>query len=143
MRRSTIKTAGRLFLTLPALLLLTACVALPMETPNPTPEPTLTPPPPAVEMVTPDPVPTPTVATLLICGDAMAHGDLSRDALDPATGEYDYSHLFTAAAPYAQAADYAVVNLEAPLAGGTPTGYPKFSAADAMAQNLKEGGFDL
>ncbi|MDE6108131.1 MAG: CapA family protein, partial [Oscillospiraceae bacterium] len=30
-----------------------------------------------------------------------------------------------------------------PLAGGTPTGYPKFSAADAMAQNLKDGGFDL
>ena len=97
-------------------------------------------------MVTPEPEPTPTpptVATLVVCGDAMAHNDISRDALDQETGTYDYSHLFAAAAPYAAAANYAVCNLETPLAGGEPSGYPRFSAADAMAQNLKDAGFDL
>lgn len=143
MRRSMIKPGRRLFPPLLALLLLTACVALPTDTAAPTPEPTPTPPPPAVEMVTPDPVPTPTVATLLICGDAMAHGDLSGAMRDKETGTYDYSPIFAAAAPYVRAADYAVCNLEAPLAGGTPTGYPKFNAADSMAQNLKDAGFDL
>lgn len=128
------------------LCLLSGCVAAD----GPAPVPSTPPPAPAVEVVTPEPMPTPeptptppTVAALLICGDAMAHNDLSRDALDSGTGEYDYSHIFAAAAPYAQSADYAVVNLETPLAGGEPSGYPRFSAADAMAQNLKDAGFDL
>lgn len=134
----------RLLPALLALSLLTACVSAPAETPTPTP----TDPPPAVEVVTPEPTPEPTptpptTATLLICGDAMAHNDISSDARDPETGEYDYLPIFAAAAPYATAADYAVVNLETPLAGGEPSGYPRFSAADAMAQNLKDAGFDL
>lgn len=124
------------------LLLLTACIAAPVGEETPASPPSRY----AAEVVTPEPEPTPTpptVATLVVCGDAMAHNDLSRDALDKATGEYDYSHLFAAAAPYAAAADYALCNLETPLAGGEPSGYPRFNAADAMAQNLKDAGFDL
>lgn len=136
----------RLFPAVLSLLLLSACVAAPAADAPPETAPAATPSvtPSIVEIITPEPTPTPpTVATLVVCGDAMAHGDLSRDSLNKETGEYDYSHLFAAAAPYAAAADYAVCNLEAPLAGGEPSGYPRFSAADAMAQNLKDAGFDL
>ena len=40
-------------------------------------------------------------------------------------------------------ADYAVVNLEAPLGGEPYTGYPMFSAPDSYAQELRDAGFDL
>lgn len=129
---------------LPAALLylglLTACVSAPADAPGPAS--TF----PATEIITPEPVPTPTpptVSTLLICGDAMVHGDLSRAMLDPETREYDYSPIFAPAAPYAQAADYALCNLETPLAGGKPSGYPNFNADNALARNLKDAGFDL
>ena len=105
-------------------------------TPTATPEPTPIP--------TPEPTPMPpTVATLAVCGDAMAHDYISNDAWDPERGVYDYTHIFAAAGPYVEAADYAVVNLETPLAGGEPSGYPSFNADDAMAYNLKDLGFDL
>ena len=101
---------------------------IPEPFPTPTPEPT---PPP------------PTVATLAVCGDAMAHSYISNDAWDEERGVYDYTHIMTQAKPYVEGADYAVVNLETPLTDGKPTGYPRFSAADSMAYNLKELGFDL
>lgn len=103
----------------------------PMEaasTPRPTPEPTPTP---------------PTVSTLVVCGDAMAHSYISNAAWDEERGIYDYSHIIAQAQPYVSAADYAVVNLETPLTDGKPTGYPRFSASDSMAYNLKDLGFDL
>lgn len=108
------------------------------ETPTPTAELTPTPTP------TPEPTPTPpTVATLAVCGDAMAHSYISNDAWDPERGVYDYSHIMEGARPYVETADYAVVNLEVPLAGGEPSGYPNFNADDAMAYNLRDLGFDL
>ncbi len=101
---------------------------VPLPTLQPTPEPTPTP---------------PTTATLVVCGDAMAHSYISNDAWDEERGVYDYTHIMAQAKPYVSGADYAVVNLETPLTDGKPTGYPRFSAADSMAYDLKDLGFDL
>ena len=135
-----------LIFSLALALLLSGCMAstpLPSEGAaevTPTVEPTSTP----EITVTPTATPTPpTVATLAVCGDAMAHSYISNDAWDPQRGVYDYSHIMEGARPYVETADYAVVNLEVPLAGGEPSGYPSFNADDAMAYNLKDLGFDL
>ena len=99
-------------------------VPLPTSTPKPTPPP-------------------PTVATLAVCGDAMAHSYISNDAWEEEKGVYDSTHIMAQAGDYVAGADYAVVNLETPLTDGKPTGYPQFSASDSMAYNLKDLGFDL
>jgi len=90
----------------------------------------------------PPPPPEPTVSTLAVCGDAMSHMPVTNDAWD---GEkYDYARIMAGARPYAEAADYAVVNLETTLSGGPPySGYPAFNSPDDMAYALKELGFDL
>ena len=87
--------------------------------------------------------PEPTIATLLVCGDAMSHMPLTNDVHDAATDTYDYSRIFASAAPLAEAADYAVVNLETVLAGPPYSGYPTFNSPDALAYDLAEAGFDL
>lgn len=95
--------------------------------------------PPAPE---PPPPPAPTVATLAVCGDAMSHMPITKDAWN---GErYDYARIMAAARPYVEAADCAVVNLETTLSGGPPySGYPAFNSPDDMAAGLKALGFDL
>ena len=88
------------------------------------------------------PPPEPTVATLAVCGDAMSHMPVTNDAWN---GErYDYARIMSAAKPYVEAADYAVVNLETTLSGGPPySGYPAFFSPDDLAHDLKALGFDL
>jgi poly-gamma-glutamate synthesis protein (capsule biosynthesis protein) len=45
---------------------------------------------------------------------------------------------------YVESADYAVANLETTLAGGPNySGYPSFNSPDALAESLKDLGFDL
>lgn len=101
--------------------------AAPTPTPTPTPEP-----------------PPPTVATLAVCGDAMSHNPVRRDAWNEAEGHFDYGRIMGGARAAVSAADYAVVNLETPLAGGPNySGYPMFNAPDDLAWDLKELGFDL
>ncbi len=86
----------------------------------------------------------PIVSTLAVCGDCMSHKPQIADSLNKETGEYSYYHMFAAAAPYVTAADYGLVNLEVPLAGGPDyDGYPTFNAPDGLAYSLKEAGFDL
>ncbi len=88
--------------------------------------------------------PEPVVAHLMAAGDIMSHMPITEDAYVAATGEYDYTHMYRDAAQQLQTADYAVANLETPLAGGPDySGYPAFNAPDALAVNAKEAGFDL
>lgn len=84
-------------------------------------------------------------ATLLFAGDAMQHQAQLDQAFACGEGKrYDYSGCFTLIAPIIKEADYAVVNLEVPLAGGNDySGYPCFSAPDSYAKALKDSGFDL
>lgn len=81
-------------------------------------------------------------ASLLFAGDAMQH-TAQLDAARRAYGSYDYSEYFCEVDSYISAADYAVVNLETPLAGRPYSGYPCFNAPDSYAAALKDAGFDL
>ena len=124
-----------------ALLMLTGCApAAPAETPAPPPTVEVTP----IPEPTPTPTPSPTVATLAVCGDIMSHMPVTNDAWDEGQGGYDYSPIFAQAAPYLQAADYAVANLETTLSETGPySGYPAFKSPAALAGDLAEAGFDL
>lgn len=81
-------------------------------------------------------------ASIVFAGDAMQH-KAQIDAAKKSGGVYDYSGCFDAVAPYVDAADYAVVNLETPLGGAPYTGYPCFSAPDSYLDALADAGFDL
>lgn len=81
-------------------------------------------------------------AEILFAGDAMQH-KAQVEAARTSGGEYEYDSCFTELDSLIKAADYAVVNLETPLAGPPYNGYPNFSAPDSYALALKESGFDL
>jgi poly-gamma-glutamate synthesis protein (capsule biosynthesis protein) len=79
---------------------------------------------------------------IVFAGDAMMHtGQL--EAAKRGNGVYDYSYCFSAIAPYVESADYAVVNLETPVAKPPYSGYPQFNAPDSYVVALADAGFDL
>lgn len=79
---------------------------------------------------------------MVFVGDAMQHGPQIK-AATKTDGTYDYGECFTLVEDDIKSADYAVANLECPLAGKPYKGYPAFSAPDEYAQQLSETGFDL
>lgn len=81
-------------------------------------------------------------ATLLFAGDAMMH-QAQIEAARTSGGGYDYTECFTRVKPLIEQADYAVVNLEAPLGKSNFTGYPCFNAPVSYATALSDAGFDL
>lgn len=84
----------------------------------------------------------PPQADILFAGDAMQHqGQL--DAASRGRGVYDYSECFSEVKDYVTRADYAVVNLETPVAGAPYSGYPCFNAPAEYAAELQRAGFDL
>lgn len=89
----------------------------------------------------------PDTATLIFFGDAMQHRPQFNRAQMLGTPEepYNFKGYYTLIEPAIRDADYAVVNLELPLAGGTDdyTGFPRFNAPDAFAVELQKAGFDL
>lgn len=81
--------------------------------------------------------------TLVAVGDLMVHWDQVEDALQP-DGSYDFTHSFEAVeADLAEG--YAIGNLETVFGGpeGGYSGYPCFSAPDAVGEALKAAGFDF
>ena len=100
--------------------------------PVPTPEPE------------PEPEPEPTVVRLMAAGDVMSHMPITNDAFVAASGTYSFAHMLQDAAEQLSGADYALANLETPLAGGPDySGYPTFNAPDSLASDLRAAGFDL
>lgn len=81
-------------------------------------------------------------AEIVFAGDAMQHQSQLDDARRP-DGSYDYGDYFRDVRAYVDSADYAVVNLETPVAGGRFSGYPCFNAPDEYPEALREAGFDL
>ena len=74
----------------------------------------------------------------------MSHTPIISDAYVAETDSYDFQHMFQDAAVQLAGADYAVANLETPLAGGPEyLGYPVFDAPDELAYDTKAAGFDL
>jgi len=80
--------------------------------------------------------------SLLFAGDVMGHDSQIASAYDPETKSYDYTSCFQFIQPYVAAADVAIANLEVTLAGPPYKGYPQFSSPDALAEALKDIGFD-
>ena len=79
---------------------------------------------------------------LIFAGDLMGHMPQHNAALT-ADGRYDYSPCFRYVSGYIGSADLAIVNLEVPLDGRPYSGYPQFSAPDALAADAKAAGFDI
>jgi poly-gamma-glutamate synthesis protein (capsule biosynthesis protein) len=79
---------------------------------------------------------------IIFAGDLMGHMP-QHNAAKQADGSYDYSPCFRYVKDYIQSADLAILNLEVPLAGKPYSGYPQFSAPDALAACAKEAGFDI
>jgi hypothetical protein len=106
-----------------------------------------------VEATEPEPEPEPDLRTIrmAVVGDITAHVPQIDQALLP-DGSYDFRPSFEIIAPYLQAADLAVGDLETCQAGpdlrsigwGVTgyTGYPEFNAPDEFSEALKEAGFD-
>ena len=80
--------------------------------------------------------------TLLFAGDLMGHMP-QHNAAKQADGSHDYAPCFRYIKDYIRSADLAILNLEVPLAGKPYSGYPQFSAPDALAEAAKEAGFDV
>ena len=80
----------------------------------------------------------------MAAGDVMSHMPITNDAFVAASGTYSFSHMLQDAAEQLSGADYALANLETPLAGGPDySGYPTFNAPDSLASDLRAAGFDL
>ena len=79
---------------------------------------------------------------IIFAGDLMGHMP-QHNAARLEDGTYDYTPCFRYISNYVKSADLAILNLEVPLAGKPYSGYPQFSAPDALAEAAKEAGFDV
>lgn len=79
---------------------------------------------------------------IIFAGDLMGHMPQHNAALQK-DGSYDYSPCFRYVKDYVKSADLAILNLEVPLAGKPYSGYPQFSAPDALAEDARNAGFDI
>ncbi len=84
-------------------------------------------------------------ATITATGDIMTHLPVIRAGQQG--DSYDFNSFFDYVRDYVSQADYAVANLETTLAGTENgdeySGFPKFNCPDAMADALKNAGFDM
>lgn len=81
--------------------------------------------------------------TLIFAGDIMGHSPQYQAAYNPTTKTYNYDICFRYVKSYIQNADFAVGNLEVPIAGKPYNGYPNFSSPDALLDALKNSGFNV
>ena len=79
---------------------------------------------------------------LVFVGDIMQHTPQINAAKEQ-NGTYNYDSCFFFLASEIKYADFKVANLELTLAGAPYSGYPCFSAPDAVAEALKKAGFNL
>lgn len=80
---------------------------------------------------------------LVFAGDIMGHSPQFKAAFNAKTGKYNYDECFHYVKPYIEKADFAIANLEVPLAGPPYSGYPNFSSPDALLDGLKYAGYDV
>ena len=86
--------------------------------------------------------------SILFMGDVMQHRQQLHSALIPGTdstlsSSYDYSSYFAHVQHFIDEADFTVANMEFCLGGPPYTGYPSFSAPEALAEEAAEAGIDL
>lgn len=80
--------------------------------------------------------------SLCFIGDVMMHSkQLEKACKDIST--YDFSNYFSHLEQDLKSADIAVANMEFSLGGEPYSGYPSFSAPDALAEHMAETGVDI
>jgi len=89
----------------------------------------------------PEQTPAPT-ARLAFVGDIMCH-DTQLDAARISPGTYDFNYKFRYIAPYLQAADFTIGNLETTLVRSGYAGWPLFRSPASLAEALLNAGFDM
>ncbi len=81
---------------------------------------------------------------LIFTGDIMGHSPQITSAWDEKLKAYNYKPCFQYVKPILSKADLAIGNLEVTLPGVGPyKGYPMFRSPDALADALKDAGFDI
>ena len=85
--------------------------------------------------------------TLSAVGDMLMHMPVVNSGYYANTNSYNLDTIFTYFTDHVQSADFAVGNLETPLAGTDNgynySGYPQFNCPDAIIDSMKTAGFDL
>jgi len=79
--------------------------------------------------------------TLTFVGDVMMHQTQINSGKTP--DGYLFDNCFTYISAHLSAADITIANLEVTLAGAPYSGYPQFSAPDALAEALQRAGVDV
>jgi len=79
--------------------------------------------------------------TLTFAGDIMMHQTQINSGKTP--DGYLFDDCFTYIRSHLSAADITIANLEVTLAGEPYSGYPQFSAPDALAEALQRAGVDV
>ena len=98
--------------------------------------------------VTTEPInPVLSTASFTVTGDLLMHGPVFRSCWDAEAEDWIFDPVFAHVAPYIQAADYAVANLETTLCGEDNgyvySGYPMFNCPDGIATASLNAGFDM
>ncbi len=88
-------------------------------------------------------VPDNETVSLIFVSDVMGHMPQVAAAYNPLNDSYNYDVCFKWVKPYLKNADFAVANLEVPIAGKPYSGYPAFSSPDALLDALNTAGFDI
>jgi hypothetical protein len=81
--------------------------------------------------------------SLLFIGDVMQHKPQIDAAWDKESKSYDYNHNYQYVKDVYSIADVTIANLEFTFGGPPYTGYPMFSAPDAMGVAMKNAGIDI
>ncbi len=83
--------------------------------------------------------------TISAVGDIMVHSPQLNAQYDPESNAYDFSDNFKYITPHMGPSDLVLGNLETVLAGEEQgfTGFPLFNSPDALAEALKDAGFQV
>ncbi len=96
------------------------------------------------EATTEAPIPTETRFSFLAAGDVIIHECVYKEAQKlSGTGGYNFLPMYSEIADMIASAGLSFVNMEAPIAGFSVTGYPNFNAPPEAGKDLVSLGFDI
>lgn len=95
------------------------------------------------EVVQVKPVISKKTLSLIFAGDIMCHSPQYHAAYNSITDTYNFNICFSQVKLYIENANFAIANLEVPIAGKPYSGYPNFSCPDELLDAIKNAGFDI
>jgi len=81
--------------------------------------------------------------SLIFVGDIMGHMPFINSSFVDSTNCYDFTPVFSKVAPFFNAVDFSIGNLELTFGGKPYKGYPKFSSPDELAFSCKRSGINV